>query len=356
MIKKLILLILILLPLLSAAQKKDLGIHMGCFANGDTLTIASVKKTSNVSLFGEGSENYTLKNWKMVVTLKNRKTYVFKHNPKALNVLSPQMKDAMLDKYKAITSVVLTDVIAETKGQEVKLDSAVFYLNDKAIKKCDERTARAKDDLVLKFSCFKDGDVATVKDLLHYPTFSIINFNPKVDVKILSYTFAVPKMDVRRNPKGIEGIENTGIELNAESYEMAKKLLPEEEFIIKNIKIEFSNPRSKTTEVVTVAPIVINIGRKSSEVCGEAGSDTLFVLEYSGKLLTGKDRNVPLSGEKVMLKDQRDSVVQVTVTNSYGDFTFRNLKADESYRISVMASDNPKLKDQVLYLAKVDGT
>jgi hypothetical protein len=73
-------------------------------------------------------------------------------------------------------------------------------------------------------------------------------------------------------------------------------------------------------------------------------------------LLTGKDRNHPLVGEKVMLKDTRDSVVQITVTNSYGDFTFRNLKADESYKISVMATDNPKLKDQTLYLAKVDGT
>jgi outer membrane protein OmpA-like peptidoglycan-associated protein len=56
------------------------------------------------------------------------------------------------------------------------------------------------------------------------------------------------------------------------------------------------------------------------------------------------------------LKNSKDTVVQITVTNSYGDFTFRHLKADESYKISVLASDNPKLKDQQIYLAKVDGT
>lgn len=353
---KKLLLFFLLIPSFLFAQKKNMAVHIGCYENGDTLTVAAVKRSTGVNLFGDGSESSSLKEWSMVITLKNKKTYTFRHNPKAPNVLSPQMKDAMLDKYKAITQVVINNILVDNKGIEQKLDSVVFYLNDKALKQCDEKTAQAKDDLMLKFSCFKNGDVASIKDILHYPTFSIINFNPKVDVKIVSYTFAVPKMDVRRNPKAIEGIENTGIELNAESFEMAKKLVPGEEFTLSNIRIEFSNRKTKTKEIVTVAPLTLKIGRKSSESCGDAGSDTLFVLEYSGKLLTGKDRNQPVTGQKVMLKDYRDTVVQITVTNSYGDFTFRNLKADENYKISVMAADNPMLKDQTLYLAKVDGT
>ncbi|MCW3103728.1 MAG: hypothetical protein JWO09_2168 [Bacteroidetes bacterium] len=354
--KKLLLILCLLGPLFSFAQTTKPAVHMGCYASGDTLTVEAVKRVSSVNLFGDGSGDYSLKEWSFAMTVNNKKTYTFKHNPKATNVITPQMKDAMLDKFKAVTRVVIKDIVIERKGVESKLDSVVFYLNNKALKVCDEKTAQAKDDLMLKFSCFKNGDVASVKDLLHYPTFSIINFNPKVNVRIVSYTFVVPKMDVRRNPKAIEGIENTGIELNAESFEMAKKLAPGEEFMISNIKVEFSNSKTKTKEIVTVAPISISIARKSSEACGEAGSDTLFVLEYSGKLLTGKDRNLPVVGEKVQLKDSRDSVVQITVTNSYGDFTFRNLKADESYKLSVMAADNPKLKDQILYLAKVDGT
>lgn len=354
--KKIITLLFLLVSLISFSQKKSLTVHIGCYSNGDTLTVDGIKRTTGVTLAGDGAEKSSLKEWNMYVTFKNGKTKILKHNPKTLNILSRQMKDLMLGKFKIITRVVIKDILVESEGIPSRLDSVVFYLNNNAFKKCDEKTARAKDDLMLKFSCFKNGDVATVKDILHYPTFSIINFNPKVNVRIISYTLVVPKMDVRRNPKAIQGIENTGIELNAESFEMVKKLLPDEEFRIENIKVEFNNTKTKTKEEVIVAPISLKIGRKSTESCGEAGSDTLFVLEYSGKLLTGKERNKPLVGEKVMLKDRRDSVVQITVTNSYGDFTFRNLKADESYKISVMASDNPNLKDDILYLAKVDGT
>lgn len=360
--KNLFIISFLLLYLNSFSQKKELGIHLGCYSNGDTLNMEGVKRTSGVNLFGAGSENCSLREWDLEVTFKNNKTKKVRHNPKEPNVLSPQMKDLLLGKFKSITKVVIKNIIIgyvdkfENQNIEMKLDTVIFYLNENATKNCDEKTARAKDDLMLKFSCFKDGDVATVKDLLHFPTFSIINFNPKVDVRIISFNFAIPKMDARRNPKGIDSIFNNGIELNAQSFEMAKKLFPGEEFELNNIKVEFSNRKTKTKEVAILNPVRVKIGRKSSESCGDAGSDTLFVLEYSGKLLTGKERNQPLVGQKVMLKNSKDTVVQITVTNSYGDFTFRNLKADESYKISVLASDDPRLKDQQIYLAKVDGT
>jgi outer membrane protein OmpA-like peptidoglycan-associated protein len=360
--KKLLVVSLLFISLFSFSQKKGLSVHLGCYTHGDTLSVEAVKKTGGVNLFGEGSENYSLKQWNLSVTFKNNKSKIIKHNPKEPNLLSPQMKDLLLDKFKAITRVVIKDIVIgyydkiDNKNSEMNLDSVVFYLDTKATKWCDEKTARAKDDLMLKFSCFKDGDIATVKDILHFPTFSIINFNPKVDVRIISFDFAVPKMDARRNPKNIDSIFNNGIELNAESFEMVKKLYPDEEFVLNNIRVEFSNRKTKTKEVSVLNPVRIKIGRKSTVPCGEAGSDTLFVLEYSGKLLTGKDRNQPLVGQKVFLKNAKDTIVQITVTNSYGDFTFRNLKADESYRISVLAEDNPKLKGQQLYLAKVDGT
>jgi hypothetical protein len=62
--KKLITAVFILISVVSFAQKKDLGIHMGCYSSGDTLTIAAVKKTSGINLFGEGSENFNLRQWK----------------------------------------------------------------------------------------------------------------------------------------------------------------------------------------------------------------------------------------------------------------------------------------------------
>jgi len=353
--KRSLLVFFLLFSFASFAQVKDIAIHLGCYSGGDTLTVDAVKRTSGINLLGSGNDKYSLKEWTMAVTVKNGKTYIFKPAPKTPTLLSPQMKDVLLDKYKVITKVVIRAALM--RGENVTPDSAIFYLNNKAFKKCDEKTALAKDDLLLQFSCFKSGDVATVKDLLHFPTFSVVNYNPKIDVKLVSFDFAVPKMDVRRNPKAVETIFNQGIQLNDESFEMAKKLLPEEEFVLKNITIEFSNSKTKTKETVVLpSPMRITIGKKSSAPCGDAGADSLFVLEYAGKLLTGKEKNKPLVGQTVYLKDKRDTTVQVTVTNSYGDFTFRNLKADEFYRISVPAVDNPGLKDQVLFLAKVDGT
>lgn len=361
--KKIITLAFLCFSIISFAQQKgSLGIHMGCYSNGDTLTMEAIKKVIGINILGEGSEKCSLKQWNMAITFKNKKTHIFKPLPKTPTTLSPQMRDVLTDKFNAVIKIVIQDVVIsyfdkiENKNAEMSMDPITFYASNKAFKKCDERTALAKDDLLLKFSCFKNGDVATVKDLLHYPTFSIINYNPKVDVRILSFNFAVPKMDARRNPNAVESINNDGIELNAQSFEMAKKLNADEEFVLDNIKIEFSNRKTKTKEVVTAAPVHIKIARKSTVECGDPGSDTLLVLEYAGKLLTGKDKNKPLVGQKVYLRDGKDTIVAVTVTNSYGDFTFRNLKADEYYNISVPAVDNPDLKDQTLYLAKVDGT
>ncbi len=355
--KKIVLFIFLLASFAAFSQGKKLDIHLGCYSNGDTLTVAAVKTVKAVNLLGDGSDKYSLKQWNLSITLKNKKTYTFKPDPKFPGLLTDKMRDVLLDRFKAVTNVMIRDVvIVNADKTETSLDAVTFYLDDKAFKRCDEKTALAKDDLLLKFSCFKSGDYATVKDLLHFPTFSIVNYNPKVDVKIISFNFVVPKMDQHRNPQALESITNTGIELNALSFDMAKKLQPDEEFVLDNIVVEFSNRKTKTKETVTLPAFRIKVAKKSISECGDPGSDSLFVLEYAGKLLMGKDKNQPLVGQKVFLKNGKDTVVQITVTNSYGDFTFRNLRADEAYKISVPVDDNPKLKDQQLYLAKVDGT
>lgn len=353
--KKIATLLFLFISLVVLAQKKP-EFHLGCYSNGDTLTLNAVKNTKGVNLLGDGSDKFTLKQWSLSVTFKNGHNYVFKPDPKFPNQLSPKMKDVLQDKFKVIIHSEIKDIIISDGKTDIAIDPLVFYLNDKAFKQCDEKTALAKDDLLVKFSCFKNGETASVKDLLHFPTISTVNYNPQVDVKIVSFNFVVPKMDQHRNPQSIETVSNNGTALNALSFEMAKKLLPGEEFVLDQITVEFSNRKAKTKETVILPAFHIIIEKHSFTPCGDPGSDSLFVLEYSGKLLTGKDRNQPVSGQKVQLRNGKDTVVQITVTNSYGDFTFRNLKADEAYKISVPADDNPALKNQQLYLAKVDGT
>ncbi|MDQ3047547.1 MAG: OmpA family protein [Bacteroidota bacterium] len=359
--KKYLVLILLISAFNGFSQNTGMGVHYGCYGNNDSLTMAAVKKTKSLQVLGNQAVSANVKTWVLTMYLKNAKSYIFKPE-KGSALITARMKDELLGNWKKVEKVMIQEITISSlnkktgKYEDVPMDPVTFYLNDKAVKKCDEKTTQAKDDLILKFSCFKTGDVASIKDLLHYPSFTIINSNTSVDVKILSYNYLVPKMDMKRNPKGLNSIPNADFMLNDQSFDLAKKLLPGESFVLDDITVEFSNRKSKTKETIIVDPIVVVIGQKSGTQCGEEGSDSLLVLEYSGKLLTGKEKNLPLVNQKVFLKDQKDTVVQTTTTNSYGDFTFKNLSASESYKINVVPDDKTKIKDQQMYLAKVDGT
>ncbi len=357
--KKIIFLSLLLFCSLFSFSQNDYKVLFGCYGEGEAVSMNIIKKTKRLHIVGTGAAGVGIKKWELVIQVKKGKAYTFKSNS---SLITLQMKDELEKNFKRTEYILLQNVIASVfnpktnKYEEVKLEPVKLMLDAKAVAKCDEKNTQAIDDLALQFSCFKNGDVASVKDILHYPTFTIINSSPDVDIKIVSYNFVVPTMDGRRNPKGLKTIANTDLELNAESFDIAKKLQVGESFVLSDIVVQFTNKKTKSLETITVAPIVIGIAFKSAEQCGDPGSDTLLVLEYSGKLLTGKDKNIPLAKQKVYLKDSRDSVVQVTVTNSYGDFVFKNLKADENYLISIPVEDNSKLKDMQLHLAKVDGT
>lgn len=343
----------------SAFAQGDLKVLFGCYGEGESVSMDIIKKAKRIHVIGNGSAGVAIKKWELVIQVKKGKAYTFKSNSSLITI---QMKEELEKNFKRTEYILLQNVAASVfdpktnKYEEKVLPSVKLTLDAKALAKCDEKNTQAIDDLVLQFSCFKNGDSAKIKDILHYPTFTIINSNPQVDVRIVSYNYVVPKMDGRRNPKGVASIPNTDMELNAESYDLAKKLLPGESFVLSDVVVEFNNRKTKVSETITAAPVVITVARKSIEPCGEPGSDSLLVLEYSGKLLTGKDKNIPLIRQRVFLKDSRDSVIQVTYTNSYGDFTFKNLKADENYIVSIPVEDNTKLKDMQLHLAKVDGT
>ncbi len=356
--KKIIFLFL-LFTSFSIYSQNDLKVLFGCFDNGESINLNTIKKTKRIHILGTASNGAGVKKWELVIQVKKGKAYTFKANS---SLITPQMRDELLKNFKRTEYITIQNVTVSAfnsktnKYEEKVLEPIKLTLNAKAVNNCDEKNTQAQDDLVLQFSCFKNGDSASIKDILHYPTFTIINSNPQVDIKIISYNYVVPMMDGRRNPQGLKTISNNELELNSQSFDMAKKLMPGENFVLSDIVVQFNNRKTKATEAITVAPIVINVAKRSGFTCGEFGSDSLLVLEYNGKLLTGKDKNVPLVRQRVFLKDSRDSVIQTTYTNSYGDFTFKNLKADENYLISIPVEDNVKIKDMQIHLAKVDGT
>jgi outer membrane protein OmpA-like peptidoglycan-associated protein len=205
----------------------------------------------------------------------------------------------------------------------------------------------AQDNFEVRLGSFKNGEVASVQDILNYPSITIINRNPSSSVKLVSYDCVIPVMDKKRNPNGTGICKNTTYALSPETIELLSKFLPGEDFQIKDITIEVLNKKTGLAETIKVEPIRVKIAAES----GVAAK-----VDYAGKLMTGKDRNQPVRGQKVILQDQGDADLQTTITDNYGDFKFTELSADKSYKINVLVTDDAKIKDGQLYAAKPDGT
>jgi outer membrane protein OmpA-like peptidoglycan-associated protein len=205
----------------------------------------------------------------------------------------------------------------------------------------------AQSDVEVRLAGFRNGETVSIQDLLKYPSLTVINRNPAATARLLSYDCIFSSLDKKRNPSGITTSKNITYALNAETIELLSKLLPGEDFQLKDITIEMLNKKTGATEVIKAEPFQLKIGGKT----GIAAK-----VDYIGKLITGKDHNQPVVGQKVVLQDQQDADIQTTITDSYGDFKFTELSADKSYKINVLVSDDTKIRDGQLYAARPDGT
>ena len=210
----------------------------------------------------------------------------------------------------------------------------------------------AQNEIQVKASCFADGDVSTVSDMLQFPTLTLITMGSTKEVQLVSYNCDFSELG--KNTTSL----NKNFGFNSETVSLIGKFKPGSTFVIKNIVVEVTNKKTKTKETQELEPIKIKIGTVSSHKCGDITTATpqIITVEYNGKLLTGKKNMQPVSDQKVILQDQQETELQSTTTNNYGDFTFKNLNANESYKISVKATNDKKIKDGVLYAAKPDGT
>ncbi|MFL5766131.1 MAG: OmpA family protein [Bacteroidia bacterium] len=205
----------------------------------------------------------------------------------------------------------------------------------------------SQGDIEVRLGAFKNGQAASIQDILKYPSVTVINRNPSTSAKLLSYDCVFSNLDKKRNPEGTTVSKNTTYALSKETIELLSKYLPGEDFQLKDITIEIVNKKTGAVETIKAEPIQVKIAAES----GVAAK-----VDYIGKLMTGKDRNQPVSGQKVVLQDQADADLQTTVTDNYGDFRFTELSADKSYKINVLITDDAKIKDGQLYAARPDGT
>lgn len=208
----------------------------------------------------------------------------------------------------------------------------------------------AQGDIEIRIAGFASGEFASVEDILKYPSMTVINRNARGNTKLLSYDCVFSNLDKKRNPSGTAVCKNTTYALSEETIALLKKYLPGEDFVIKDIQVEVVNVKTGAIEVIKMEPMAVKIAAKSG------GSVAPSKIDYSGKLMTGKDRNQPVANQKVVLQDQDNQEVQTAITDNYGDFKFTELNSDKSYTINVLVTDDTKIKDGQLYAAKPDGT
>jgi outer membrane protein OmpA-like peptidoglycan-associated protein len=212
----------------------------------------------------------------------------------------------------------------------------------------------SQNEIVIRSSCFGNGETSSVEDLVRYPTLTLTITSSINDAELISYNCVFPVMDKERNPNGVTIVKNKSFAFNSESLELMKKLKPGEQVTIQDILVEVMNKRTKKKETRELEPVILRIGNSSSRACGDPVKAKL--VDYTGKLLTGKGQKVPVVNTKVVLQDKTETDVQTATTDNYGDFKFTNLNADESYKINVSNADDTKIKDGILYAAKQDGT
>lgn len=212
------------------------------------------------------------------------------------------------------------------------------------------RIAMAQGDVEVRIGGFASGEYASVEDILKYPSVTVINRNARGNTKLISYDCVFSNLDSKRNPSGTTVCKNTNYALSEETIALLKKYLPGEDFVIRDIAVEVVNVKTGAIEVIKMEPLSVRIAAKSG---GSAGPVS---IDYSGKLMTGKDKNVPVAGQKVVLLDENDVEIQTAITDNYGDFKFTELRSDKSYKINVLAADDTKIKDGMLFAARPDGT
>lgn len=209
----------------------------------------------------------------------------------------------------------------------------------------------SQNTIEIRISSFGDGNTASVQDILAYPSITIINSDSKGETRLISYNCDFSGLDKKRNPNKVTSIKNQSYRFNEETIQLLNKFLPGDDFIIKDIQVEVTNDRARTKEIKELAAITVKIGEKSI-----IPAEGISTIEYNGKLITGKNRNEPVPNQKVSLQNQREQEVQSTVTDNSGLFSFKDLNANESYKLNVLLDDNTKIKDEQLYAAKTDGT
>ena len=122
--KKIIFLFL-LFTSFSIYSQNDLKVLFGCFDNGESINLNTIKKTKRIHILGTASNGAGVKKWELVIQVKKGKAYTFKANS---SLITPQMRDELLKNFKRTEYITIQNVtVSAFNSKTNKSIKTIFY-------------------------------------------------------------------------------------------------------------------------------------------------------------------------------------------------------------------------------------
>ena len=198
----------------------------------------------------------------------------------------------------------------------------------------------------ISISCYSDGDTLSSEVLNNATKFEIspdgeyLKGRKPSDIKLRSFEMTININGTIREFKNIPFNNSLTPEMKKAMLESTGKIS------IENIFVQVQEGQRR------IANTTFYRAKKVYKRCDQTNSSKII---YKGKLLMGKNKDIPVQNQKLVLKDKSEKEIQTTTTDKYGDFAFNNVNTNESYKI-VLDGNTMKIEDDIVNMAKQDGT
>lgn len=125
----------------------------------------------------------------------------------------------------------------------------------------------------------------------------------------------------------------------------------------KNLK----SPINSSRDDFSINFLTDSTGYYASNRAGGKGEDDLYAFHKSDHLQTVgisgvfEYQGLPVENVKIVLLDNKDSVIAIAFTDTAGKFNFSNLRYEDDYLLKVEAEDTDIIEDGLLYLTNENG-
>jgi outer membrane protein OmpA-like peptidoglycan-associated protein len=215
--------------------------------------------------------------------------------------------------------------------------------------------AQKTEQLEIYIDCYTNNDTISPQEIANLSTINLLN-NKAVQQEYALNSLKLTVFD----PNG-----------NTTSY----KLKYESSFTINdNIKKTIVGSATTKPYAITIENVVLlkkeneqliplkssarfYVNLPSLKTCNELSKSTPTItatVKYTGKVLYGANK-IPLINQLIVLKNNNNAIVSSSKTDKYGDFSFSDINATETYKIEIPENEITKNED-VVYIAMQDGT